>query len=58
MSEITENLEAWVLSKSKDELENIVLDCLRHMIMTEDVRVRDNGEPYWESCGVVLGEEE
>ncbi|HWY36087.1 MAG TPA: hypothetical protein VNX68_15690 [Nitrosopumilaceae archaeon] len=54
----SEILETWVQSKSKEELEKILLQCINHMIYSEDVRINEEGAPFWESCGVVLGEKE
>jgi hypothetical protein len=62
---IKEKLKIWINKQSHEQLQKIALDAIERLIETEDVRFRvrehwmekdTQEEPYWDSCGDTLGE--
>ena len=52
---MTEQKEAqlikWIKSKSMVELRSIVDTLVQHLMETDEVRINDEGEVYWEADG-------
>jgi len=48
-----EEIEAWMITLSKEQLHHALQSCVEFLIDTEDVRISsgDFPFPYWVSCG-------
>lgn len=58
-----DNLEEWISSLDRETLEKIAVECIDRLIDTEEINyypdgTEENSKPYWDSCGIRLGEDE
>ena len=55
---MSENLEAWILKQSKDNLQNIVITLIDHLKDVETITELEDGTPVWSASGTPIGESE
>lgn len=56
-------LKEWIRSLDRETLEKVAFDCIDRLIDNEEVNYYPDDEdlgkaPYWDSCGIRLGEDE
>lgn len=56
-------LTNWISKQSKEKLEKIAYELIDHLMNIEEINFYPDAEegetnaPYWDSCGVVIGED-
>lgn len=59
----SQKLQEWISSLDREILEKVAFDCIDRLIDTEELNyypdgTKDYEAPYWDSCGIRLGEDE
>ena len=58
----SEKLQEWISSLDRETLEKVAFECIDRLIDIEEVNYPDDEDlgkaPYWDSCGIRLGEDE
>lgn len=61
---ITAKLQQWISKQSRGQLENIAYELIDHLMNIEEINFHHDAKegeidaPYWDSCGIVIGEDQ
>jgi hypothetical protein len=57
----SKKLQQWIKSLPREKLDEIAFQCIDRLIDSEELNYnpeRTGDAPYWDSCGIRLGEDE
>lgn len=51
---IDTKIKMWVSQLDEEEMEQVLIDSLKHLIDMDDIILNDNSAPYWRDVGTPL----
>lgn len=58
LTESVVECQSWFNKLNEQEKSKALDQMFRQLLYSEDIRVDDNGKPYWTSCGIAIGDSE